>query len=249
MDLGLKGKNALVTGGGRGIGASIAKALASEGVNVIITDINESSASATLDEISKIGFGKGYFYHMNVADAKSVSECVEKVQKDRGNIDILVNNAGITKDNLLIRMKEEDWDAVLNVNLKGAFNCTKAVTPIMMKSRWGRIINISSIVGVIGNKGQANYSASKAGLIGFTKSCAQELSSRNITVNAIAPGFIVSDMTNSLSDEVKKDFFSKIPLGRFGTAEEIANLVCFLSSDKAAYMTGQVLGINGGMNM
>ena len=249
MDLGLKGKNALVTGGGRGIGAAIAKALASEGVNVIITDINESSASTTLDEISKIGGGRGYFYHMNVANSTSVTECVEKVQKDRGNIDILINNAGITKDNLLIRMKEEDWDAVLNVNLKGAFNCTKAVTPIMMKARWGRIINISSIVGVMGNKGQANYSASKAGLIGFTKSCAQELSSRNITVNAIAPGFIVSDMTNSLSEEVKKDFFTKIPLGRFGTAEEIANVVCFLSSDRAAYMTGQVLGINGGMNM
>jgi 3-oxoacyl-[acyl-carrier protein] reductase len=249
MDLGLKGKNALITGGGRGIGAAIAKALAAEGVNVMITDINESSAATTLDEISKIGGGKGYFYHMNVADSASVSDCVEKVQKERGSIDILVNNAGVTKDNLLIRMKEEDWDLVLNVNLKGAFNCTKYIAPIMMKSRWGRIVNISSIVGVIGNKGQANYSASKAGMIGFTKSCAQELSSRNITVNAIAPGFIVSDMTNALSEEVKKDFFTKIPLGRFGTVEEIANAVCFLSSDKAAYITGQVMGINGGMGM
>ncbi|MEI6092928.1 MAG: 3-oxoacyl-[acyl-carrier-protein] reductase [bacterium] len=249
MDLGLKGKNALITGGGRGIGAAIAKALASEGVNVIITDINESSATTTLDEISKIGNGKGYFYHMNVADAVSVSDCIGKAQKERGNIDILVNNAGITKDNLLIRMKEEDWDAVLNVNLKGAFNCTKSIAPIMMKSRWGRIINISSIVGVMGNKGQANYCASKAGLIGLTKSCAQELSSRNITVNAIAPGFIVSDMTNALSEEVQKDFFTKIPLGRFGTVEEIANAVCFLSSDKASYITGQVLGVNGGMWM
>jgi len=249
MDLGLKGKNALITGGGRGIGAAIARALAAEGVNVMITDINESSAAATLDEISKLGGGKGYFYHMNVADSKSVNECVDKAQKERGSIDILVNNAGVTKDNLLIRMKEEDWDFVLNVNLKGAFNCTKAIAPIMMKSRWGRVINISSIVGVMGNKGQANYSASKAGLIGFTKSCAQELSSRNITVNAIAPGFIVSDMTNALNEEVQKDFFTKIPLGRFGTVEEIANAVCFLSSDKAAYITGQVMGINGGMGM
>ncbi|MEI6080222.1 MAG: 3-oxoacyl-[acyl-carrier-protein] reductase [bacterium] len=249
MDLGLKGKNALITGGGRGIGAAIAKSLATEGVNVIITDINESSATTTLDEIAKIGGGKGYFYHMNVADSASVIECIGKVQQERGSLDILVNNAGITKDNLLIRMKEEDWDAVLNVNLKGAFNCTKTIAPIMMKSRWGRIINISSIVGVMGNKGQANYSASKAGLIGFTKSCAQELSSRNITVNAIAPGFIVSDMTKGLSEEVQKDFFSKIPLGRFGTVDEIADAVCFLSSDKAAYITGQVLGVNGGMWM
>lgn len=248
MDFGLKGRNALITGGGRGIGASIAKALASEGVNVIITDINETNAATTLDEISKLN-AKGWFYHMNVADSASVSDCVEKVQKDRGTIDILVNNAGITRDNLLIRMKEEDWDMVLNINLKGAFNCTKSIAPIMMKSRWGRIINITSIVGVIGNKGQANYSASKAGLIGFTKSCAQELAARNITVNAIAPGFIVSDMTNALNPEVQKDFMSKIPLGRFGTVEEIANTVCFLSSDRAAYITGQVIGINGGMGM
>ena len=164
-------------------------------------------------------------------------------------MDILINNAGVTRDNLLIRMKEEDWDLVLNVNLKGAFNCTKFIAPIMMKSRWGRIINITSIVGVIGNKGQANYSASKAGMIGFTKSCAQELASRNITVNAIAPGFIVSDMTNALSEEVQKDFMSKIPLARFGAVEEIASAVNFLASDKAAYITGQVIGVNGGMQM
>jgi 3-oxoacyl-[acyl-carrier protein] reductase len=248
MDLGVKGKTALVTGGGRGIGAAIAENLAKEGVNIIITDINESNATTTLDNIKKIGV-KGVFYHMNVADSNSVTDCVKKIQDDGFTVDILINNAGVTRDNLLIRMKEEDWDMVLNVNLKGAFNCTKMIAPIMMKSRWGRIINITSIVGVMGNKGQANYSASKAGLIGFTKSCAQELASRNITVNAIAPGFIVSDMTNALSEEVQKDFMTKIPLARFGSVDEIANTVNFLASDKAAYITGQVIGVNGGMLM
>ncbi len=248
MDLGVKGKTALVTGGGRGIGSAIAESLAKEGINIIITDINESSAATTLENIKKHGV-KGVFYHMNVADSNSVSDCVNKIQDDGLTVDILVNNAGVTRDNLLIRMKEEDWDMVLNVNLKGAFNCTKFIAPLMMKSRWGRIINITSIVGVMGNKGQANYSASKAGMIGFTKSCAQELASRNITSNAIAPGFIVSDMTNALSEDVQKDFMSKIPLARFGTVEEIANVVNFLASDKAAYITGQVIGVNGGMLM
>ena len=248
MDLNLKGKKALITGGGRGIGASIAKALCAEGVIVIITDINETAATQTLDEISKSG-GKGYFYNMNVADFTSVSECVKKVQEEVGGIDILINNAGVTRDTLLLRMKEEDWDLVLNVNLKGTFNCTKHIAPIMTKARWGRIINISSIVGVMGNKGQVNYSASKAGMIGLTKSCAQELASRNITVNAIAPGFIVSDMTNALSEEVQNNFMSKIPLGKFGTVDDISNTICFLCSDKAGYITGQVVGINGGMLM
>jgi 3-oxoacyl-[acyl-carrier protein] reductase len=248
MDLNLKGKKALITGGGRGIGASIAKALSAEGVTVIITDINEAAATQTLDEISKSG-GKGYFYNMNVADFASVSDCVEKVQKEVGSIDILINNAGVTRDTLLLRMKEEDWDTVLNVNLKGAFNCTKHIAPIMTKARWGRIINISSVVGVMGNKGQVNYSASKAGMIGLTKSCAQELASRNITVNAIAPGFIVSDMTDALSEDVQNNFMTRIPLGKFGTADDIANTICFLCSDKAGYITGQVIGINGGMLM
>lgn len=248
MDLGIKGKTALITGGGRGIGAAIAENLAKEGVNIIITDINESSAAGTLESIKKHGV-KGVFYHMNVADSNSVSDCVKKIQDEGLTVDILVNNAGVTRDNLLIRMKEEDWDMVLNVNLKGAFNCTKFIAPIMMKSRWGRIINITSIVGVMGNKGQANYSASKAGMIGFTKSCAQELASRNITSNAIAPGFIVSDMTNALSEDIQKAFMSSIPLARFGTVEEIANVVNFLASEKAAYITGQVIGVNGGMLM
>ena len=248
MDLGLKGKTALVTGSGRGIGNSIAHALAKEGVNIIITDVSDANSAQVVSDIKKHGVNCAFFT-MNVADSSSVTDCIKKIQESDMTVDILVNNAGVTRDNLLIRLKEEDWDLVLNVNLKGAFNCTKAVAPIMMKSRWGRIINITSIVGVMGNKGQANYSASKAGMIGLTKSCAQELSSRNITVNAVAPGFIVSDMTNALNEDVQKDFMSKIPLGRFGTVDEIANAVTFLASDKAAYVTGQVMGVNGGMYM
>lgn len=248
MDLGLKGKTALVTGSGRGIGNSIAHALAKEGVNIIITDVSDANSTQVVSDIKKHGVNCAFFI-MNVADSSSVTDCIKKIQESDMTVDILVNNAGVTRDNLLIRLKEEDWDLVLNINLKGAFNCTKAVAPIMMKSRWGRIINITSIVGVMGNKGQANYSASKAGLIGLTKSCAQELSSRNITVNAVAPGFIVSDMTNALNEDVQKDFMSKIPLGRFGTVDEIANAVTFLASDKAAYVTGQVMGVNGGMYM
>ncbi|MBN1114295.1 MAG: 3-oxoacyl-[acyl-carrier-protein] reductase [Oligoflexia bacterium] len=248
MDLGIRGKNVLVTGGARGIGSNIAMSLASEGANIVVTDINEEAAVKTLDAISGLGV-KAYFYSMNVADSNSVTDCVKKIQNDLGIVEILVNNAGITRDTLLIRMKEEDWDLVLNVNLKGAFNCTKAIAPIMMKNRWGRIINISSVVGVMGNKGQANYSASKAGMIGFTKSCAHEFAARNITVNAIAPGFIVSEMTNVLSGEVQNDFMSRIPLGRFGSIDEVASLVAFLASEKAAYITGQVIGINGGMLM
>lgn len=248
MDLGLKGKTALVTGSGRGIGNSIAHALAKEGVNIIITDVSDANSTQVVSDIKKHGVNCAFFT-MNVADSNSVTDCIKKIQESDMTVDILVNNAGVTRDNLLIRLKEEDWDLVLNVNLKGAFNCTKAVAPIMMKSRWGRIINITSIVGVMGNKGQANYSASKAGMIGLTKSCAQELSSRNITVNAVAPGFIVSDMTNALNEDVQKDFMSKIPLGRFGTVDEIANAVTFLASDKAAYVTGQVMGVNGGMYM
>jgi len=248
MDLGLKGKTALITGSGRGIGNSIAHALAKEGVNIIITDVSDTNSEQVISEIKKHGVNAA-FYKMNVADSNSVTECIDKIKSSDMTVDILVNNAGVTRDNLLIRLKEEDWDLVLDVNLKGAFNCTKATAPIMMKSRWGRIINITSIVGVMGNKGQVNYSASKAGMIGLTKSCAQELSSRNITVNAIAPGFIVSDMTNALSEDVQKDFMTKIPLGRFGTVDEIANAVTFLASDKAAYITGQVISVNGGMYM
>ena len=248
MNLGLDGKKALITGGARGIGAAIAIELSKQGVEVIITDINEENAPKTLDNIKDHG-GTGHFYTMNVTDMKSVEDCVEKILTDIGKIDILINNAGVTKDKLLVRMKEEDWDFVLNVNLKGVFNCTRVVAPKMMKNRWGRIINISSVVGVMGNMGQANYSASKAGVIGLTKTCARELASRNITVNAIAPGFIKSDMTDALSEDVTNKLLSAVPLNRLGTPEEVADLICFLASEKASYITGQVIGLNGGMLM
>lgn len=234
MDLGLKDKVVVITGGARGIGKAIADSFIKEGAKVITTDINGEGA---------------LFYKMDVSNTSEVELVFKKIIEDHKKIDILINNAGITKDTLLMRMKEEDWDKVLNVNLKGVFNCTKAASQSMIKERSGRIINISSIVGVMGNVGQANYSASKAGMIGFTKTVARELAARNVTVNAIAPGFIVSDMTEKLTDEVKKDFMSKIPLKRFGGIEEIADLVLFLSSDRASYITGQVVGINGGMLM
>ena len=248
MDLGIHGKKALITGGARGIGAAIALELAKQGVDIIISDINEENAPKTLDNIKSHG-GTGYFYEMNVTETSSVKNCVEKIQTDIGRIDILINNAGVTKDKLFIRMKEEDWDFVLNVNLQVVFNCTKMVAPMMMRNKWGRIISISSIVGIMGNIGQANYSASKAGVIGFTKSCAHEFAPMNITANAIAPGFIKSDMTDALSEEVSNKLLSAIPLKRLGTAEEVANLVCFLASENASYITGQTIGINGGMLM
>lgn len=248
MDLGVNQKLALITGAGRGIGAQLAKSLASEGVKVVISDINENNAISTIKEIQALG-GSACYSYMNVADYTSVEDAVKSIQTQYGKIDILINNAGVTKDNLLMRMKEEDWDFVMNVNLKGAFNCTRAVVAAMVKNRWGRIVNISSVVGQMGNKGQANYSASKAGLIGFTKTCAQEFASRNITVNAVAPGFIKSDMTDALSEDVQKAFLEKIPCNRFGTATDIADCVNFLVSEKAAYITGQVIGINGGMLM
>ena len=248
MDLGLNGKKALITGGARGIGAAIALELSKQGVEVIITDISDENAPKTLDKIKSHG-GTGYFSVMNVTDLSSVKDCVDKIQADIGKIDILINNAGVTRDKLFVRMKEEDWDFVLNVNLKGVFNCTKVISPIMMKKKWGRIISISSVVGIMGNIGQANYSASKAGVIGFTKSCAQEFAPMNVTVNAIAPGFIKSDMTDGLSEEVSNKLLSAIPLKRLGTPEEVANLVCFLASEQASYITGQTIGLNGGMLM
>ena len=249
MDFAIKGKNALVTGGTKGIGAAIAESLAKEGVNVVVTARNsapyEDNLKQKLDEYGV----KHAFYKMDVSKFEEVQTVVKEIKKDFSSIDILVNNAGITKDTLLLRMQETDWDAVININLKGAFNTLKAVAPIMMKSRWGRVVNISSVVGEMGNLGQINYSASKAGLLGLTKSAARELAARNITVNAITPGFIVSDMTDKLSDEIKEEFKKQIPLGRFANPEEVADLVSFLTSSKAAYITGQVIGINGGMYM
>jgi 3-oxoacyl-[acyl-carrier protein] reductase len=243
----LKGRVALVTGAAQGIGKSIAEALAKEGADIIVSDINIELAKITANEIGALGV-KSIAVKANVADANDVAASVDQAVKEFGKIDILVNNAGITKDNLLIRMKDEDWDAVLSVNLRSMFLCTKAIAPLMMKNRWGRIVNIASIVGEMGNFGQANYSAAKAGAIGLTKTVARELASRGITCNAIAPGFIDTAMTQKLSDDVKKRLSEQIPLTRLGTPEDIAKAVVFLCAD-AGYITGQVINVNGGMYM
>jgi 3-oxoacyl-[acyl-carrier protein] reductase len=245
----ISGKNAIVTGGSRGIGRAIAVALARAGANVAIFYAgNRAAAEETVTLIESEG-RKALALQVNVADSQQVDHAVKEVLSAFGRIDILVNNAGITRDNLLVRIKEEDWDQVVDTNLKGAFLCTKAVARTMMKQRYGRIINISSVVGVMGNLGQANYVASKAGLIGLTKATARELASRGITVNAIAPGFIQTDMTAALPEDVKEQMLTAIPLGRFGGAEEVAEAVKFLASDGAAYITGQTLHVDGGMVM
>ncbi len=245
---GLKGLAALVTGGAQGIGRAIARVLMERGANLIISDLNLEMAQQTAKELAHFD-GKCLAVRGNVADGKQVQEMVERSLKEFGRIDILVNNAGITKDGLLLRMKEEDWDLVMNVNLKGAFHCTKAVLSAMTKQRRGRIVNIASIVGVMGNAGQSNYAASKAALIGFTKSIAREYAGRGITVNAVAPGFIDTAMTRSLSAEVREGLMKQIPLGRLGTADDIARTVRFLVSEEAGYITGQVIHVNGGMLM
>lgn len=241
--------NALVTGGSRGIGKAIAIELSKQGANVAINFINnESKAKEVVAEIEKNGV-KGLAVKANVSKEEDVNNMVDVVNKELGSIDILVNNAGITKDNLLIRMKIEDWDDVINTNLKGAYLCTKAVTRGMMKKRFGKIVNIASVVGVSGNAGQANYSASKAGIIGFTKSIAKELGSRGINVNAIAPGFVETDMTKVLSEDIRKQMLDIIPLKKFAQPKDIANVVVFLCSEKGSYITGQVINVDGGMNM
>jgi len=243
----LKGRVALITGSAQGIGKSIAEHLAKEGADIVISDINMDAATLTSAEIAKTGV-RTLAVKMNVADSSDVSSGIDLIVKTFGKIDILINNAGITKDNLLIRMKDEEWDAVLSVNLKSMFLVTKAVAPLMMKSRWGRIVNIASIVGEMGNFGQVNYSAAKAGCLGLTKTVARELSSRGITCNAVAPGFIDTAMTQKLSDDVKKKLSDQIPLTRLGTPEDIAKAVVFLCAD-ADYITGQVINVNGGMYM
>ncbi|ADG82919.1 3-oxoacyl-[acyl-carrier-protein] reductase [Thermincola potens] len=244
----LRDKIAIVTGGSRGIGKAICEALARQGARVVIFDVNAAELQNCVTELKAAGFdAEGY--EVNVAQADKVEEAVAGVIDNLGRIDILVNNAGITRDTLLMRMKEEDWDAVLAVNLKGVFNCTKAVSRPMMKQRSGVIINISSVVGLMGNAGQANYAASKAGIIGFTKSVARELASRGVRANAIAPGFIVTQMTDVLSDEIKGELQKQIPLGRLGQPEDVANLVVFLASDNASYITGQTIAVDGGMVM
>ncbi|MEO0155728.1 MAG: 3-oxoacyl-[acyl-carrier-protein] reductase [candidate division WOR-3 bacterium] len=241
----LKEKIALVTGGASGIGAAIAKKFIETEATVIIVDVDEDLGKATALSMGN----RAHFYHLNIADEKSVNDTIDRVANDFAKIDILVNNAGITNDKLLIRMTKDDWDKVININLTGTFLVTKAVVKYMMKQRFGKIINIASVIGLIGNAGQSNYAASKAGIIGFTKSCAKEFASRNITVNAIAPGFIETRMTEKLPDEIKQAYFKLIPLGRFGKPEDVANLALFLASDQADYITGQVIAIDGGMVM
>ncbi len=240
----LTGKTALVTGAARGIGRSIAETLVACGARVAIADLDLAAAEKTAAEI-----GNARGFACDVSDPAAVTALIETVETEFGSLDILVNNAGITKDNLMARMKDEDWDAVMNVNLRSAFVATRAVQRGMGKRRFGRIINIASVVGIMGNKGQANYSASKAGLIGLTKTAAKELASRNILVNAIAPGFIQTAMTEKLPEEAKTALAAQIPLGRLGGPKDIANAVAFLASDLADYITGQVLVVDGGMVM
>lgn len=245
----LEGKVALVTGAGRGIGRAIAKALAKEGATVIVNyGGNEAAAQETVDSIAADG-GRAEKYKCDVSDFAAVGEMIQYVVEKYKKLDILVNNAGITKDGLMMKMSEEDFDSVLAVNLKGTFNCIRNVSRQMLKQRSGRIINMSSVVGLAGNAGQVNYAASKAGVIGVTKSAAKELASRGITVNAIAPGYIDTDMTSVLSDSVKETVLSAIPLGRMGAVEDIAEMAVFLASDKASYITGQVISVDGGMNI
>ncbi|MEY2191263.1 3-oxoacyl-[acyl-carrier-protein] reductase [Neobacillus sp. BF23-41] len=245
----LEGKAALVTGASRGIGREIALELARQGANVAVNfSGSEAKANEVVDEIKALG-REAFAVKCDVSNSGEVAEMVKGTIDRFGKLDILVNNAGITRDNLLMRMKEEEWDDVININLKGVFLCTKAVTRQMMKQRVGRIINIASIVGVSGNPGQANYVAAKAGVIGLTKTTAKELASRNITVNAIAPGFITTDMTDKLSEDVKTEMLKLIPLARLGEPKDIAKITAFLASDDSAYMTGQTLHIDGGMVM
>ncbi len=242
-------KVALVTGSARGIGRAIAELLARRGASVVIADVRAELAATTAQEIAVSTGQHTLAVTVDVVNSESVKAMVDRALVEFGRLDILVNNAGITRDNLIMRMEEADWDLVLNINLKGAFNCSKAVVRTMMKQRYGRIVNIASVAGLAGNAGQANYSASKAGLVGLTKSLARELGSRQITVNAVAPGFIPTDLTKDLPAELKEASLKMIPLGRWGSTDDIAAAVAFLASDEAAYITGHILSIDGGMFM
>lgn len=244
----LSGKNAIVTGSARGIGKSIAMILAGEGANVVIVDVIQDAAAQTSEEISALGV-KSFAIKADVTSFKEVEELIQKTKNEWGGVDILVNNAGITRDNLILRMTPEDFEAVLNINLKGVFNGIKAAFPVMMKQKSGKIVNIASIIGLMGNIGQANYSASKAGVIALTKTAARELAARNVNVNAVAPGFIQSAMTDKLPEAEKQKLMAQVPLGRIGQPEDVAKAVLFLSSPDSDYITGQVIVVDGGIVM
>jgi 3-oxoacyl-[acyl-carrier protein] reductase len=245
----LSGKTAIVTGSAQGIGYSIALALSKEGARVTVTDIAEELVKKSAEEIAKITGNETLAVKTNVSSYAEAESLVKSTVDKFSKIDIMVNNAGITRDNLIVRMSEEEWDSVIAVNLKGVFNCTKAASKVMFRQRSGRIVNIASIVGLMGNPGQVNYSASKGGVIALTKSCARELASRGIQVNAVAPGFIKTRMTEALNDEQKKKLTEIIPLNRLGEPEDVANAVLFLCSEESSYITGQVISVNGGMYM
>jgi 3-oxoacyl-[acyl-carrier protein] reductase len=242
-------KVAVITGSARGIGRVIAETLAQRGANIMIADLRAELAETTAQEVAAASGRKVMSTSVDVANFESAQAMIAKTVADFGRVDILINNAGITRDNLIMRMEEADWDLVIDINLKGAFNCSKAVVRPMMKQRYGRIVNISSVSGLAGQAGQANYSSSKAGLVGLTKALARELGSRNVTVNAVAPGFIPTDLTKDLPEELKEASLKAIPLGRWGSTQDIANAVAFLASDDASYITGHVLTVDGGMVM
>ena len=248
MFLSLEGKVALITGSARGIGKAIAYELAKSKATVVLSDVDQNALEQTSGEFLKEGI-ETLKVVCDISDSSQVAAMIGEIEKKHSRVDILVNNAGITRDALLVRSKEQDWDKVFAVNLKGAMNCTKAVARGMMKNQWGRIVNIASVVGQIGNSGQAIYSITKAGIIGFTKTMARELATRNVTVNAIAPGYIKTDMTDALSEDIKGIFLKQIPLGRFGQPKDVASAVVFLCLEQSSYITGQTLGVNGGMAM
>ena len=244
----MKGQTAIITGGGRGIGKAIAESLAHRGVNIVVVDVNLDIAKETADYLATLGV-RSIPAKADVSKSSEVSALFEIAAKEFEKVEILVNNAGITRDGLLMRMKEEDWDAVLNINLKGTFLCTKEAIRFMSRQRYGRIINIASVVAFMGNPGQANYSASKAGIVGLTKTTAREYASRGITANAVAPGFITTVMTDALPENVKTEMMKVIPMSRFGTVEDVANAVAFFAAPETGYVTGQVIHVNGGMYM
>ncbi len=244
----MKGQTAIITGAGRGIGKAIGEAFAGRGVNIVVVDVNPDMAKETASELEKLGI-RSVGLKADVSNSSDVGALFETAQKEFGKVEILVNNAGITRDGLLMRMKEEDWDAVININLKGTFLCSREAVKIMAKQRYGRIINIASVVAFMGNPGQANYSASKAGIVGLTKTLAKEYAGRALTVNAVAPGFIATAMTDVLTENVKQEMMKAIPMSRFGTAMDVANAVLFFALPDSGYITGQVLHVNGGMYM